>query len=73
MLDEQTVMIYPGAFDEVGLELIHHYFDVVLEIDKRETFTHLHVMPLLLQENEYYCRLIALKRLGFLHQEDLPL
>ena len=37
MLDEQTVMIYPGAFDEAGLELIHHYFDVVLEIDKRET------------------------------------
>ena len=45
-------MIYPGAFDEVGLELIHHYFDVVLEIDKRKPFIHLHVMPLLLQENE---------------------
>ena len=37
MLDEQTVMIYPRAFDEVGLELIHHFFDVVLEIDERET------------------------------------
>lgn len=37
MLDEQTVMIYPGAFDEVGLDLIHHFFDVVLEIDKQET------------------------------------
>lgn len=37
MLDEQTVMIYPEAFDEVGLELIHHFFDVVLEIDERET------------------------------------
>ena len=37
MLDEQTVMIYPRAFDEVGLELIHHFFDVVLEIDEQET------------------------------------
>ena len=37
MLDEQTVMVYPGAFDEAGLELIHHFFEVVLEIDEQES------------------------------------
>ena len=37
MLDEKTVMVYPEAFDESGLELIHHYFEVVLEIDEQES------------------------------------
>jgi len=30
-LDSHSVLIFPGAFDEHGLELIHHYFDRVIE------------------------------------------
>ena len=35
-LDERTVLIYPGAFDEDGLALIHHYFERVIEAPENE-------------------------------------
>ncbi len=35
-LDEHTALIYPGAFDDDGLGLIHHYFSRVLEAPEDE-------------------------------------
>ncbi|MEM1127818.1 MAG: arginine deiminase-related protein [Bacteroidota bacterium] len=35
-LDEHTVLIYPGAFDEAGLALIHRVFPTVLEAPEDE-------------------------------------
>jgi N-dimethylarginine dimethylaminohydrolase len=35
-LDEQTVLIYPGAFDDDGLALIHAFFPRVLEAPEDE-------------------------------------
>lgn len=35
-LDQETVLIYPGAFDEEGLELIYHLFPIVLEAPEKE-------------------------------------
>lgn len=36
LLDERSVLIYPGAFDEDGLGLIHHYFERVIEAPEDE-------------------------------------
>lgn len=36
VLDEQTVLIYPGAFTDKGLDLIHAVFNKVLEASKYE-------------------------------------
>lgn len=36
VLDEQTALIYPDAFDEAGLSLIHHFFEQVLEAPEHE-------------------------------------
>ena len=35
-LDEQTALIFPGAFDEAGLALIRHYFEQVIEAPEDE-------------------------------------
>lgn len=35
-LDERTALVYPGAFDDDGLGLIHFYFERVLEAPERE-------------------------------------
>ncbi|MDX1439381.1 MAG: arginine deiminase-related protein, partial [Rubricoccaceae bacterium] len=35
-LDENTALIYPGAFDQEGLELIRSHFDIVLEAPEEE-------------------------------------
>ncbi len=35
-LDQTSVLIYPGAFDEKGLPLIHHFFDRVIEAPENE-------------------------------------
>lgn len=35
-LDERSVLIYPGAFNEDGLGLIHHVFEQVLEAPEQE-------------------------------------
>lgn len=35
-LDEKSVLIYPGAFDEKGLELIRRLFDTVIEAPEEE-------------------------------------
>lgn len=35
-LDEQSVMVYPQAFEEKGLELIRHYFVNVLEVNDHD-------------------------------------
>lgn len=37
VLTENTVLIYPGAFTEEGLQLIHHFFENVLEASEEET------------------------------------
>lgn len=37
VLDEHTVMIYPGAFTQEGLDLIHHFFDHVIECPEDES------------------------------------
>jgi N-dimethylarginine dimethylaminohydrolase len=39
VLDEQTVLIYPGAFETEGLALIHHFFERVLEAPEDEART----------------------------------
>lgn len=36
MLNETTVMIYPGAFTEEDLQLIHHFFETVITATKYE-------------------------------------
>ncbi|HAY35890.1 MAG TPA: amidinotransferase [Bacteroidetes bacterium] len=36
LLDADTVLIFPGAFDWAGLELIHHFFPNVLEAPEDE-------------------------------------
>ena len=35
-LDEQTALVFPGAFDEEGLALIRHYFEHVIEAPEDE-------------------------------------
>ncbi len=35
-LDEETVMIYPSAFESEGLELIHHFFARVIELTEHD-------------------------------------
>jgi N-dimethylarginine dimethylaminohydrolase len=35
------VLIYPGAFTDDGLELIHHFFENVLEAKEEETMHYL--------------------------------
>jgi N-dimethylarginine dimethylaminohydrolase len=35
-LDEETVMIYPAAFEKEGLELIHHFFANVIELTEND-------------------------------------
>jgi N-dimethylarginine dimethylaminohydrolase len=35
-LDETTALIFPGAFDEDGLELIHHCFEHIIEAPEDE-------------------------------------
>ncbi len=37
VLDAKTVMIYPGAFTQEGLDLIHHFFDHVIECPEDES------------------------------------
>lgn len=39
VLDEQTVLIYPGAFDEAGLGLIRHFFNRIIEAPEDESRT----------------------------------
>jgi N-dimethylarginine dimethylaminohydrolase len=39
VLDERTVLIYPGAFAPEGLELIRHFFEAVLEAPEDEART----------------------------------
>lgn len=41
VLTENTVLIYPEAFTEEGLALIHHFFDNVLEANEEETMKYL--------------------------------
>jgi|AntRauMFilla1563_2_1112583.scaffolds.fasta_scaffold00313_4 N-dimethylarginine dimethylaminohydrolase len=41
VLTEKTVLIYPGAFTDDGLELIHHFFENVLEAKEEETMHYL--------------------------------
>jgi N-dimethylarginine dimethylaminohydrolase len=36
VLSRNDVMIYPGAFDNKGIELIRHYFENVIEISKKD-------------------------------------
>lgn len=36
VLDEESVLIYPGAFDEDALALIHHFFSTVVEAPEVE-------------------------------------
>jgi N-dimethylarginine dimethylaminohydrolase len=36
VLDEQTVLIYPGAFQPDGLGLVHHFFPRILEAPEQE-------------------------------------
>ncbi|WP_445665283.1 dimethylarginine dimethylaminohydrolase family protein [Fodinibius sp. AD559] len=36
VLDEHTALIYPGAFTEEGLEMIHKMFDTVIQASKYE-------------------------------------
>lgn len=36
LLNESTVMIWPGAFTEDGLELIRSFFDTVIEVNRDE-------------------------------------
>lgn len=36
-LDERTALIYPGAFDDAGLGLIHHFFERVIEAPEDES------------------------------------
>ena len=36
LLNENTVMFWPGAFTEEGLELIRTFFDTVIEVNKEE-------------------------------------
>lgn len=35
-LDKSSVLIFPGAFDELGLGLIHHFFEQVIEAPEDE-------------------------------------
>jgi N-dimethylarginine dimethylaminohydrolase len=35
-LDKSSVLIFPGAFDEMGLGLIHHFFERVIEAPEDE-------------------------------------
>ncbi len=38
-LDEHTALVYPGAFDEEGLDLIRHHFERVIEAPEDEART----------------------------------
>ncbi len=37
IINEQTALIYPGAFDGPGVDLIHHLFDTVIEAPEEES------------------------------------
>jgi len=37
-LDEETVMIYPAAFENEGLELIRHFFTNVIELTEKDAY-----------------------------------
>ena len=67
VLDERTVLIYPGAFDETGLACIHHLFERVIESpedDARNLFSCNSHCPderrVIIQEGcETTCRLLS--------------
>ena len=49
VLDEKSVMIFPAAFDKAGLDLIHHYFESVIEVTESEA-------------NNFVCNSVVLER-----------
>jgi N-dimethylarginine dimethylaminohydrolase len=48
-LNEESVIIYPPAFDEAGLALIRHYFKNVIEVDESDA-------------NNFACNALSLNR-----------
>lgn len=55
VLDKETVMIYPKAFNETGLKLISTYFKTVMEVDIREA-------------NNFACNALAVKENVFIQK-----
>lgn len=41
VLNAETALIYPGAFTDEGLELIHHFFPKVIQTNEKETMEYL--------------------------------